>query len=105
MGLSDFKIKIFLILSRKQVFLIFPEMQPCTFYTQARKIKKIYHEKNPYILGNGNSLNFHERKLFLYFGKRKPQKILYIPGNGTFLYFRSLSKRNICDKGNLFLLT
>ena len=32
-------------------------------------------------------LYFLKRKLFFYFRKRKPEKIPYISGNGTFLYF------------------
>ena len=31
---------------------------------------------------------FSQKKLFLYFEKRKPEKIPYISGNGSFLYFR-----------------
>ena len=60
-----------------------------------RKIKKIHPEKNSLHLGKRNFLAlilrnflyFLKRKLFLYFRKRKPRKIPYISGNGTFLYF------------------
>ena len=44
-----------------------------------------------------NFLHFIKRKLFLYFGKRKPEKRAYILDNGTFLYFR---KRNFPSSKN-----
>ena len=47
-----------------------------------------------------DSLYFLKRKLFLYFGKRKPEKIPYISGNGTFLYFRK-RKPQKTSGGNL----
>ena len=37
---------------------------------------------------NKKFLYFIKRKLSLFFGKRKPEKIPYISGNGIFLYLR-----------------
>ena len=51
-------------------------MEHYTFSAQARKKKKIHHEKVSYTSGNGNPrknfLYFLKRKLLLYFSKRKP---------------------------------
>ena len=38
MELSNSRIKKFLIFSQKKAFHIFPEMEPCTFWTQAPKL-------------------------------------------------------------------
>ena len=68
----------------------------CTSQLKLKKIKKkVRPEKISYLLGKWNFLTpilknvlyFFKRKLFLYFGKRKPRKISNISGNGTFLYF------------------
>ena len=37
MELSDSKIKKYLIFSQKKAFLIFPEMEPCTFQPKLKK--------------------------------------------------------------------
>ena len=79
-----------MIFSQKKVFLIFPENEPCTF---GRSLK---NERNP---PRENILYFRKRKLRInvYFsqkscsyvlGNGNPEEILYIPGNGTFLYSR-----------------
>ena len=70
MELSSSNIKKMLIFSQKNVFLIFPEMEPCIFQPQAMKIKKSTCRK---------FLMFQETELS------------YIPGKGSlknFLYFR-----------------
>ena len=69
MKLSSFTINKILIFSQKKAFLIFPEMEPCTFQPKLKKLKKIHHKKISYTSGKGN-----------------PEKT-YISGNGTFLYF------------------
>ena len=68
------------------------------FSSKAQKIKKIHPEKisdtpgmtliliNFHTLGNENPEKIPY--IFSYLGKQKPSKVLYISGNGTFLYFR-----------------
>ena len=87
MELSDSKIKRLLIFSQKRAFLIFLEMD---FSAQSWKIKNIYPEKISYILILKNSLYFLKRKLFLYFGKRKPRK--------SSLYFRQRNFFNLQEE-------
>ena len=52
-------------------------------------IKKVHRENIFYTSGNGNSEKNSNvfSKESLYFRKWEPLKILYISGNGTFLYF------------------
>ena len=68
MGLSDSKIK---------KFLIFPEMEPALL-NPSSKIKKIHPKKISYVSGNRshekNFLYVLRRKLFLYFTKQEPRK-------------------------------
>ena len=40
MQLSSSNIKITLIFSQKRAFLIFPEMEPCTFHPKLKKQEK-----------------------------------------------------------------
>ena len=95
MELSNSKIKKVLIFSQKKSFLIFPEMEPCTFQLKLEKIKNSLREnflnfrkgkprKNiflkescSYILGKGNP-----KKLFMF------QETEYSYALGNFLYFR-----------------
>ena len=85
--LSDSKIKI---------FFIFPEIECCTFSSQARKIKRIHPEKNLLYFRKRKPRNlflyFLKGKLFLYLAKQKPRKrflifqeteLSYISGNGN----------------------
>ena len=62
-----------------KAFLIFPEMEPSLFNLSSKNKENAPREK---------FLHFFKRKLFLYFRKRNPEKVPYISGNGTFLYFR-----------------
>ena len=73
--------------SKKKAFLIFLEMESCTFWAQARKKKSTWEN----FLYSGKLLIISQ-KLFLYFGKWKPRKKLlivqetelsYISGNGN----------------------
>ena len=80
------------------------------FSSKAQKIKKIHPEKisdtpgmtliliNFHTLGNENPEKIPY--IFSYLGKQKLSKVLYISGNGTFLYFR----RNFQDLKNQNLL-
>ena len=81
MKLSDSKIK---------KFLIFPEMEPYTFQPSSKK-KKIHPEKIPGTSGNKNPEKtcyiFSKESCPYISGNRKPENILCISGNGTFLYF------------------
>ena len=91
MELSNSKIKKFLIFSQKKSFLIFPEMEPCTFQLKLEKIKKSTPRKFLKFQEREIPKKFlFQRKLFLYFRKRKPRKIIFISGNGIFLCFRKL---------------
>ena len=87
MGLSDAKIKRFLIFSQKKAFFIFSKMELCTFQPKP----KIYPEKISYTLifsqkkaalmfqetKTQNFLIFSLKKSFSYtLGNRKPEKIL-----------------------------
>ena len=75
--------KKFLTFSEKKAFLIFPEMEPCTFRPRPPK----FFPKKFLIFFPKNLLSKKPR----IFWKRKPRKSLYIPytsGNGTLLYFR-----------------
>ena len=74
-------------------------MEPCTFQTQNRKIKKIYTGKISYTSGNGNP-----KTIFTFFskvscsyvsGKENPEKILYISGNGSPVKTSYISERYI----------
>ena len=62
------------------------------FSVQAQKIKEIHLRKISYTLGNGNpekiSYIFAKENFSDISWNRNPQKILYISGNGTFLYSR-----------------
>ena len=65
---SNSKIKKFLILSQKKVFLIFPEMELCIFQTRARKNNRI----QPLLENFLYLLNWKSQKNFLYFLKKAP---------------------------------
>ena len=84
MELSSSNIKKSLILFQKKAFLIFPGMQPCTYFASpGLKNKKIYPEKTSDTLKNSlyflkrrcsyNLENGNPEKRFLYFRKLKPQ--------------------------------
>ena len=80
---SNSKIKKFLILSQKKVFLIFPEMELCIFQTRARKNNRI----QPLLENFLYLLNWKSQKNFLYFLKKSP----LFSGNGNpgkFLIFQ-----------------
>ena len=84
----DSKIKKCIIFFQKKAFLVFPEMQPCTFRSKIEN-KKIYPEKISYILILKNLLYFLKRKLYLYFRKPKLRKnFLYFLKRKLFLYFK-----------------
>ena len=85
MELSDSNIKIFLIFSKKESFLIFWEMKPCTFHRKFEKKNIVCYKKLSYIFSKKNSSYISrnekppKRKLFIYIRKQKnPEKILYI---------------------------
>ena len=80
MELSDSKIK---------KFLIFPEMGHCNFQP---KLEKIHPEKISCASGNRKppkKFYIFSKKSFFYISENgNAEKVFYISGNGTFLYFR-----------------
>ena len=58
------RFKKIIILSQKKAFLIFPEMETCTFHPKLKKYKQIHPMKISYTSGNGNS-----KKKFCVFSK------------------------------------
>ena len=75
----------------ENVFLYFRKKTPALFSLSSRNKKNPPREIFLYLRKRKpreNFLYFFKRKLFLYFRKRKPRKMLYISGNGDFLYFR-----------------
>ena len=77
--------------ARWKKFLIFTEIKPCTFPSKLEKQKKSTMRNFPTLQETETPRKllvfFLKRKLFLYFRKRKPRKMLYISGNGHFLHF------------------
>ena len=70
-------IKKALIFLQKKAFLIFPQLNPCTFHPQARKIKEIQPGKMSYTSGNENPqkvILFSEKKAILILWETKTPK-------------------------------
>ena len=84
MKLSNSNIKKILIFSQKKAFLIFPEMEPCTFQSKLEKEEKSIRRKFYYTSRNVNpektSDIFSKESFFLYSGKWNS----YISGNRIF---------------------
>ena len=86
MELSSSNIKKFLTFSQEQDFLMFWKTKnPKNFlYFLKRKLFLYFRKRKP----RKNFLYLRKRKLFYISGNGNPEKISYISGNGTFLYFR-----------------
>ena len=84
MELSDSNIKIFLIFSEKESFLIFWEMKPCTFHRKFEKKNIVCYKKLSYIFSKKTLLIFHgtknpQRESFSYtLGNKKTPKKFFI---------------------------
>ena len=83
MELSSSNIKKMLIFSQKNVFLIFPEMEPCIFQPQAMKIKKSTCRKFLIFQETKTPQNFlcFRKQNFLIFQEKEALKTSYISGN------------------------
>ena len=67
--------------SKIKKFLIFPEMEPCTFQPKLKKIKKSTSTKISYTSGNKNPkkfLIFSQKKAVLIFWQTEPPKKFFI---------------------------
>ena len=76
------------IFSQKKAFLIFPEMEPCTFQHRVeKKIKKIHPKKISYTSGNENTPKnayIFSKESFSYISENENlRKTSYISGNGS----------------------
>ena len=93
--LSSSNVTKVLIFSQKNAFLIFSQMNSCTFQSKPKKWKKSMPRKISYILWNRNlekNFLYFRNGTFLYFGKWN----FWAPSLNNFLYFkRELAKPEI----------